>query len=152
MTRLSPLQAAVAELAADAAVQAIVGTDQLGQYRIREIEPLGTIGATPGDSRGPGKYIPFVVVSVLDSATVTLEPIRDALLGIRCYAATYQAAEALWLACEAVFANRGQRRAPSGLGIWFSRARSIGHDRDPDTNQPVWHGTVRMPTTIASVA
>lgn len=152
MTLLSALQAAVAELAADAGVIAIVGLDQYNVRRIRPVEPLGTVGTTPGDARGPGAYIPFVVVSVLDSAIVTLEPIREVILSLRCYAATFTAAEALWLACEDVFANRGQRAAASGLGIWFSRTRSIGPDKDPDTKQPLWHGTVRMPTTLASVA
>jgi len=152
MTVLSPMQAAIAELAADSAVITIVTVDQYGVRRIRPVEPLGTVGTTQGDARGPGAYIAFVVVSVLDSPIVTLEPIRDVTLSLRCYAQTFLAAEALWLACEDVFANRGQRAAASGLGIWFSRARSIGPDKDPDTKQPLWHGTVRMPTTLASVA
>lgn len=152
MAVLSAISAAIGELVAAVPVVAIVGLDQYNVRRIRPIEPLGTVGSTPGDARGPGAYIPFVVVSVLDSPIVTLEPIRDVTLSLRCYEATYLKAEALWLVCEAVFANRGQRVASSGLGIWFSRTRSIGPDRDPDTKQPLWHGTVRMPTTLASVA
>lgn len=91
------------------------------------------------------------MVSVLDDPARPRVPIRDVVLGIRAYAATYSAAEALWLACEAVFRGRGARRAASGLGVWFSGARSIGPDKDPSTGQPLWHGTVTYPTTIASV-
>jgi len=145
MTLLSPVGASVAELAAAAGVAAIVGVDPLGVRRVRPIEPAA------GDSLGPGRYIAFVVVSVLDDPALPFVPVRDVTLGIRAYAATYDEAEALWLACEAVFRDRGARRAASGLGVWFSRPRSIGPDRDPDTKQPVWHGTVRYPTTIGSV-
>ena len=145
MTLLSPLAAAVAELAADAAVKASVGLDPAGVRRVRAVEP------GPGDALGAGHYIAFVVVSVLDSAARPHNPVRDNDLGIRAYAATYPEAEALWLACEAVFRNRGARVAASGLGVWWSQCRSIGPDHDPDTKQPVWHGTVSYPTTIGSV-
>jgi hypothetical protein len=151
MTLLSPLAAAVAELAADASVQAIVGLDANGVRRVRPIEPLGTVGTTQGDSRGAGEYIPFLVLSVLDDPARQQIPIRDVVLGIRAYGATYAAAEALWLAAEAVFRGRGARRATSGLGVWWSTCRSIGPDRDPATLQPLWHGTVTYPTTIGSV-
>lgn len=138
MTLLTPLGAAIAELLADAAVVAIT-------TRVRPIEPAA------GDALGPSSYLPFVVVSVLDSPARSRMPIRDVQLGLRCYAATFPAAEALWNTCEAVFLNRGARAAASGLGVWFSRPRSVGPDSDPDTRQPVWHGIVDYPTTIASV-
>lgn len=156
MTLLSPLQAAIAELAANAGVQAIVGVDAAGARRIRPVEPQGKLGADLGDARGAGAYIPFVVVTVIDSPAVPYAPVRDVVLGIRCYAGSDAAAEALWLAVEAVFRDRGARAAASGLGVWFSSCRSIGPDRDPappnGTGQPLWHGTARYPTTIASVA
>jgi hypothetical protein len=149
MTVLSPMQAAIAELAAAAGVQAIVGVDTIGVRRIRPVEP------GPGDALGAGSYIPFIVVSVLDSPSRPHVPVRDNQLGIRAYAATYAAAEALWLVCEAVFRDRGARKAASGLGVWWSTCRSIGPDHDPyppaGTGQPVWHGTVDYPTTIGAV-
>lgn len=151
MTLLSPMQAAIAELKAQAAVTAIVGVDQYGVRRIRPVEPLGTVGSTPGDARGPGAYIPFVIVTVLDSPVRTLMPIRDGVLGITAYEATDAKAEILWLACEGTFLNRAARAAASGLGIWFSRPRSIGPDRDPNTKQPCWRGTLTYPTTIGAV-
>ena len=146
MTLLSALSDACAELAADIAVQAIVGLDDAGVRRIRPVEPAA------GDALGPGHYIPFVVVSLLDNPPRPRMPIRNVVLGIRAYAATYPAAEALWLACEAVFRDRPARVASSGLGVWFSTIQAGGvPDRDPDTKQPLFSGAVNYPTTIASV-
>lgn len=139
MTLLSPLGAAVAELQDDTAVHAIT-------TRIRPIEP------GVGDALGAGKYVPFVVVSVLDALPIGHTGVRDVTLGLRCYAATFAAAEVLALACEAVFIDKGPRIAASRLGVYHSQV--VGGwtpDRDPDTQQPLFHGTVSYPTTIAAV-
>jgi hypothetical protein len=139
MTLLSALGAAIGELAADAGVTAITS-------RIRPIEPA------PGDAKGPGSYLPFVVVTVLDAAPMGHMGIREVTLGVRCYAATYPAAEALWLACEEVFLDRGARRTTSGLGVYHSVIQAGGTpDRDPDTFQPLFSGIVRYPVTIHAV-
>jgi len=145
MTLLSPIQAAIAELAAATAVQAIVGVDATGVRRIRPVEP------GPGDSLGAGHFIPFVVVSVLDARRIPYTPVRANTIGLRCYGATYAQAEALYLAAEAVFADRGARAAVSGLGIWHSSIAGGMPDKDPDTFQPLFHGIVNYPTTIASI-
>ena len=139
MTLLSPLGAAIAELTADTAVKAIT-------TRIRGVEPI------PGDALGPGKYLAFVVVTQLDAAPMAHMGVRETTLGIRAYDATYALAEALWLACEAVFLDRGARVADSGLGIYHSQVQASGTpDRDPDTKQPLFHGIVSYPTTIGAV-
>jgi len=146
MTVLSALSAACAELAADTAVIAIVGLDDAGVRRIRPVEPAA------GDALGPGSYRAFVVVSLLDNPPRPRMPIRNVILGIRAYAATYAAAEALWLACENTFRDRAARVASSGLGVWFSTIQAGGiPDKDPDTKQPLFSGAVNYPTTIASV-
>jgi hypothetical protein len=153
MTLLSALTAAIAELAADAAVAAIVPLDASGVRRIRPIEPAGKTATDPGDARESGAYVPFVVVSILDNPPVARMPIRNVVLGIRAYHATYAGAEALWLACEAVFRDKAARVAASGLGVWFSTIQAGGiPDRDPDTQQPLFSGAVYYPTTLASVA
>ena len=146
MTVLSPLLAAVAELAADSAIQGIVGLDAGGTRRVRPTEP------GPGDALGPGLYQAFVVVSILDGSPLAHMGIRDNTLGIRAYAETYPKAEALWLACESVFRDRGARIATSRLGIYHSQVTGGGMaDRDPDTRQPLFHGIVSYPTAIAAV-
>jgi hypothetical protein len=146
MTTVSPVGGAVAELAADAAVQSIVGLDPAGVPRVRSIEPAA------GDALGPGKYIPFVVVTELSAAPMAHIGVRSATLGIRAYAATYALAEALWLACEAVFRDRLARITPARLGVYHSQVISSGpQDQDPDTKQPLFHGVVSYPTMIGAV-
>ncbi|HEY8819056.1 MAG TPA: hypothetical protein VIM25_09580, partial [Candidatus Limnocylindrales bacterium] len=104
---LSPLGTAVAELAADIAVKAIT-------TRIRPIEP-GT-----ADAQGPGDYVPFVIVSVLDDQWQAPTATATVTLGLRCYAETFAKAEALYLACAAVFHRKGPRISASQLGIYNS--------------------------------
>lgn len=136
---MSALASAIGELAADHAVTAIT-------TRIRPVEP------GPGDAKGHGEYLPFVVVTVLDAAPMGHMGIREVTLGLRCYAATYADAEALWLACEAVFLDRGARRTTSGLGVYHSAITASGTpDRDPDTFQPLFSGIVSYPVTIHAV-
>lgn len=139
MILLSPLGAALSELGAADAVTTIT-------TRIRPVEP-GT-----GDAKGPGEYLPFIVVSVLDARPLGHMGVRLTTLGIAAYAATYPLAEALWLACEAVFLDRGARLGPARIGIYHSQVDSGGFpDRDPDTKQPCFRGIVSYPTTIAAV-
>lgn len=143
---LTPLGAAVAELAAAPAVQAIVGLDPDGDYRVRPIEPAA------GDALGPGQYIPFVVVSLLDQPWQAPTATSVVTLGLRCYAATFAAAEALYLACAAVFHRAGPRVADSRLGIFGSRVEGGGTpDKDPVTKQPLFSGLVTLNTSIQSI-
>mgnify|MGYP001360968802 FL=1 len=149
---LSPLTAAVAELAADAAVRAIVGVDATGIYRVRPVEPLGTVGTVPGDARGPGAYIPFVVVSVLDAPWQAGTATSVVTLGLKTYGATFAAAEALALACAATFHRKGGRVATSRLGIYSSLTQGGPQlDKDPDTSQPLAHLIVVLNTSIQPI-
>jgi hypothetical protein len=136
MTALSPLAAAIAELAADPTVSGITS-------RIRPIEP----GAQ--DALGPGKYVPFVVVSVLDAPWQAETATSSVTLGLRCYAPTFATAEALYLACAAVFHRKGPRIATSRLGVYNSLVTGGGvFDKDPDTAQPLVHGIVELNVSI----
>jgi hypothetical protein len=153
---ISALAAFAAELAADPAVRAIVGQDANGLYRVRQIEPAGKLGTDPGDARGAGAYIAFVVCDLLDPSPIAHMGIRNGTMGIRAYAATYAKAEALWYACENVFLDKGAHRAPSGVGVYHSTIQAGGWpDHDPypptGTGQPLFHGLVHYPTTIAAV-
>lgn len=136
---LSPLGTAIAELLADGTVSAIT-------TRIRPVEP-GT-----ADAKGPGQYVPFVVLSTLNAPIQAPTATSSVSLGLRTYAATYSAAEALYLACLAVFHRRGPRIATSGLGIYNSLAvggPSLG--KDPDTAQPFAWGVIELNVSIQPV-
>lgn len=136
MTTLSPLGAAVAELLADGTVTAIT-------TRIRPIEP----GAL--DDKGADSYVSYVVVSVLDAPWQAATATSSVTLGLRCYAPTFPGAEALYLACAAVFHRKGPRIAKSRLGIFNSLVTGGGtFDKDPDTQQPLVHGIVEMNVSI----
>ena len=139
MTLLSPLGAASAELQADAGVQAIT-------TRIRAIEPAA------GDALGPGAYLPFVVMSVLDAPWTATTATSSVTLGLRCYAATFPAAEALYLACATAFHRKGPRIAASRLGIYNSVVMGGPTlDKDPDTSQPYAFGSIELNVTIQAV-
>jgi hypothetical protein len=136
---ISPLAAAIAELQAAPTVTAIT-------TRIRPVEPAS------GDALGPGSYIPFVVVATLDAPWQAETATSVVTLVLRCYAATYPAAEALYLACAAVFHRRGPRIATSRLGIYHSLASGgPALDKDPDTSQPYAYGTIELATSIQSI-
>jgi hypothetical protein len=143
---ISPLAAAVAELQADATVRAIVGQDAAGVYRVRPVEPAA------GDALGAGHYIPFVVVVTLDEPWQASTATSSVTLGLRCYAAIYPAAEALYLACAAVFHRKGPRIAASRLGIYNSLALGGGTlGKDPDTAQPVAVGVIELNVSIQPI-
>lgn len=149
---LSPLQAAIDELALDAGVQAIVPLDATGVRRIRPVEPAGKLGTDLGDARGAGAWIPFVVVSVLDPPWHAGTATSSVTLGLRCYAASFAVAEALYLACAAVFHRKGPRIAASRLGIYSSVVQGGGtHDKDPDTRQPLVHGIVTLNVSTQAI-
>jgi hypothetical protein len=136
---LSPLGAAIAELGADAGVTAIT-------TRIRPVEP------GENDAKGPGSYVPFVVLVTLDDPWQASTAIAMTSLGLRCYAETFARAEMLYLACAAVFHRRGPRVATSGLGIYYSSAvggPTLG--KDPDTQQPYAYGVVELNRSIQAI-
>ena len=136
MTLLSPLGAIIAELLADTSVKAIT-------TRIRPAEPA------QGDALNAGSYIPFVVVSVLDAPWQASTATSVATIGLRCYAATYPAAEALYLACAAAIHRKGPRVSSSRLGIYGSTATGGPTlDKDPDTKQPLAYGIVEYRASI----
>jgi hypothetical protein len=129
---LSPLGAAIEELYAAPGVTAIT-------TRIRPTEP------SAGDAKGAGAYLPFIVLAVLDPPWAPGTATSSVTLALRCYAATFPAAEALYLACAAVFHRRGPRVAASGLPIFGSVVEggpTLG--KDPGTSQPYAYGVFRL--------
>lgn len=143
---ISPLAEGIAELADDTAVQTLVGTDAANTYRIRPVEPA------PGDAKSPGKFVPFVVLSVLDAPWRANTATSAVALGLRCYAETYAEAEALFLACAAVFHRKGPRVSTSGLGVFHSLVQGGGTPaKDPDTSQPYFYGIVELAVSVQPI-
>jgi hypothetical protein len=139
MTAMTVLGSVIAELQADPSVAAIT-------RRIRPVEPA------KGDAQGPGHYLPFVVLSVLDDPWTPGTATATASIGIRCYGPTFPAAEALYLACAAVFHRRPGRISAGRLGIYSSTVHGGGApDRDPDTQQPLFHGVVELNHSIQPI-
>ena len=129
-----PVAAAVAELKAVTGMPAVYGDDP-----------------DPGVMLGPGHYVQWIRVRVLEGPPVPRTPVRKVVLGIQAYDLTEAAARQLGWAVEAVFRDVGARCAASGLGIWHSTIGASGPDVDPDTKQPYWQIVVNYPTTIAAV-
>ena len=100
MTLLSPLGAAAAELLADATVTAIT-------TRIRTIEPA------PGDAKASGSYVPFVVLTTLDTPWQAPTATSVASIGMRCYAATFPAAPP----CLRLRVSLGEKRIKCALKL-----------------------------------
>jgi hypothetical protein len=79
-------------------------------------------------------------------------PITFAEYGIRCYGATPQNAFAVWGAVVKALHQVGPRTKSNGLLIYKSIVLTGGtQDRDPDTQQPVVTGSIRLTASLQSV-
>lgn len=138
--QLNPMGALIAEAKADPDVAALTGT------RVRGGEPA------PGDARGPGEYQAFVVISALDVPPHPQLPITFAEYALNAYGTTHQNASAVWFALVKAFHKARARVKGNGLGIYQSIVvTGGGEDRDPDTDQPVVRGTVRVIATALAL-
>lgn len=127
------------ELRADSDVASLVGR------RVRGFEP------GPGDAKGVGEYQAFIVVSDLSSPPHPRVPITFAEANVRCYGTTAENAKAVWNAVVKAMHQVGPRTKSNGLVIYQSLALTgNGQDRDPDTKQPLYSGTVRFTASLIS--
>ena len=138
---LDPFGKALIEIRDDTAVALI--TD-----RIRGHEPA------PGDAKGPGEFVPFVVLTDLGSLRGRRGiPIQTIRINCRAYAATYTAAKALFLACSDAVHDVGPRVHTNGLGIYISHDDTGGDEGfDPRTHQPYVEGVFEFLATTSAVA
>lgn len=112
------------EIRDDSAVAAIT-------TRIRGGEPA------PGDAKGPGEWLPFVVLAELGRQRERSLPVQEVRILARCYAATYQSAATLAGAVSDAVHATGPRVSASGIGIYGSfDDAGQGSGLDPDTGQP----------------
>jgi hypothetical protein len=116
---------------------------------VRIDEPMGKTATYAGDARGPGAYIPFVVVALYHGTALPATAIRETALIVRCYGTTRGQAWALWLAVEPVFRNRRARMSGT-LGVWNSSIvpGSVLPDLDPSTSQPLVYAIVNYPSAL----
>jgi hypothetical protein len=116
--------------------------------RIRGHEP------GPDDAKGPGEYVPFVVLSDLGFLRGRRGlPIQTVRINVRAYAATYTAAKALFMACSDAVHDVGPRIHANGLGIYQSHDDTGGSEGyDPRTKQPYVEGVIELIATTSAVA
>lgn len=139
--QLDPLGSLLVEIRNDFDVEALV------DGRVRGFEPA------PGDAGAAGSYKAFVVIVTLSAPPDPQLPVTFATYGIRCYGVTPQGAWAVWGAVVKAIHSIGPRLKSNGLGIYRSAVVSGGEQgKDPDTQQPVCEGTVRLIATTQAVA
>lgn len=132
---------ALLELRNDSAVAAI--TD-----RVRGHEP------GPDDAKGPGEYVPFVVLTDLGTIRGRRElPVNNIRINVRAYAATYTAAKVLYLACSDACHDVGPRVHTGSVGFYDSHDDAGGEEgSDPRTKQPYYEGVFEFLATTSAVA
>ena len=121
------------------------GVAAIAHGRVRGFEAApGTVhpdtGAViaQGDARGPGEYVAFVVMSLLDDPRVGPRiPAHRARIVAKCYGRTRAEAASLRWAVSAALHLVGPRVKTNGLGIYQTLDDGAGRqESDPDTGQP----------------
>ena len=139
-SQLDPMGALITEARADTTLAGLTGS------RIRGFKPA------QGDAMGAGSYQAFVVFSALSVPPHPRVPVTFAEYGVACYGTTPQNAWAVWAALVKVFHGTTPRVKTNGLGIYRTSISEGGQqDRDPDTQQPLVRGTIRLIATLQSV-
>ena len=139
--QLDPLGSLLTEIRDD------IDVDTLVDGRVRGFEPA------PGDAQPTGKFKAFVVIVTLDAPPEMGIPVTFATYGVRCYGATPQGAWAVWGAVVKAVHMIGPRLKSSGLGIYQTIVNGGGdQEKDPDTQQPVVMGTIRLIATTQVVS
>lgn len=117
----------------------------LANERVRGAEPA------PGDAEGPPgpsgepSYQRFIVLSHLGGIRLHRAPLQWPRVGVRCYGATPQDAQALWGELTAYLDNRGPRVTSSGVATYQSLDDTGGAGNfDPDTHQPYTEGVIQL--------
>jgi len=112
--------------------------------RVRCPEPMGRqvnaagVETDPGDARGPGKYVRFIVLVRLARSRLHQVPVQEVRYLARCYGLTAQDADQLAGAVRMALNDAGHRRTPAGVSIFSSFDEGDGGSvTDPDTGQPM---------------
>lgn len=131
MSLVDPTGRILTEIRDDAAVIAFPCT------RVRPGEPAGKTATDPGDARGPGQYVRFIVLSRLGHARLKRAAIQEVRLLAKCYGLTKQDAAALAGVVSDAIHAKGHRISAGGVAIFGSfDDGGSGADTDPVTSQP----------------
>jgi len=127
------------EIRDDADVASITTRIRGGEPGSPVIHPTTKAVIDLGDRRGPGEYVPFVVLVQLTSPREKGIPVQRARIAARCYGRTYQEAASLYAAVSDAVHNIGPRVHANGLGIYQTFDDTGGtEEKDPDTGQPLY--------------
>jgi hypothetical protein len=126
--------------------------DSIAHGRVRGADPAGAVGDEHGDQRGPGEYVAYVVMELLDDPRVAPRvPAHRAVIVARCYGRTRAEAASLRWAVSNALHLVGPRLKANGLAIWQSLdTGGSGQARDPETQQP--YETVVFSALASTVA
>lgn len=139
---MDPLTVILKEFLADDDLRALTH----GRVRLEEAAPGDAQG--PGTAASPAKYQAFVVLSSFENLPDPSLPVQRSIIGVTCYGATFENARSVWGAVVKTIHYVTARLAANGLGIYFSAIESGGEsDRDPQTNQPLYRGTIVVRAT-----
>lgn len=106
----------------------------------------------PEDAKGPGEFIPFVVLTDLGGIPMRKVPVQSPRIDVRCYGVTPQGAKALYVACSNAMHDIGPR-LHGQLGIYVSWDATGGNEgSDPRTHQPYVEFLIELIATAAAVA
>jgi hypothetical protein len=144
--QLDPMPSLLAWAKADGHIAALVSD------RVRGYEPKGATDTYEGDALGSGHYKAFIVISALSVPLHPRVPVTFAEYTVRCYGVTAQHAWSVWAAFVKAFHMPGERVESNGLGIYQTFILTGGsQDKDPDTDQPVTTGSLRVTATTVAV-
>lgn len=111
--------------------------------RVRAGKAAPAAQGVEGDARAVGKFVRFVVISMLGTQRENRAPIAVHRIGYRAYGTTEQDAAALAGELSDVLHIAGPRISPAGVAIYQSR-EEVGSaaGQDPDTKQPYSSGVI----------
>jgi hypothetical protein len=122
----------------DETVRAIAGG------RVRATDAAGEVAhpvtgeLIPPDARGPGEWVPFVVIARNGGPPDPTVPVETVRLVFRCYGADRRQAAVLRRACVNAIHGIEPVTFPNGLVIYAIHDVTGGdQDTDPDTKQPL---------------
>jgi hypothetical protein len=136
MSLVDPTGLMLTTIRDNAAVAALTTRVRGARPMPKEYNAAGVL-TDPGDARGPGKYVRFVVLVRLGAQRLRHAPVQEVRLAARCYGLNEQDAAVLAGTVSDAIHNGGHRTSASGVVVFGSYDDGgDGAAKDPDTSQP----------------